>query len=188
VPPEPPSLTNLVRSAAAGEQAAWDALVRRFLPLVRAAVRAQRVADADVPDVVQVVWIRLARSISTIDEPERIGAWLATTSRNEALRERRRRAHVLLDDDGMLEIPDDAPSIVALTEASEVEREIWACVGELSPACQDLLFLLLASPERSYAEVSAALDMPIGSIGPTRQRCLARLRRLLEDRGITDEV
>jgi RNA polymerase sigma factor (sigma-70 family) len=176
---------QLVRDAAAGDQAAWDRLVERFNGLVWAVARAHRLAGADASDVVQTTWLRLVEHLDRLQDPERVGAWLATTARRECLRTLRLSARVLPTETELLPDPgSDAPLGAALL-AEERDRALWEAFGGLSERCQALLRLLVADPPPSYEDVGAALDMPIGSIGPTRQRCLERLRGLAETAGVT---
>jgi RNA polymerase sigma factor (sigma-70 family) len=176
---------QLVRDAAAGDQAAWNRLVERFNGLVWAVARAHRLAGADASDVVQTTWLRLVENLDRVQDPERVGAWLATTARRECLRTLRLSARVLPTETELLPDPGtDAPLGAALL-AEERDRALWEAFGGLSERCQVLLRLLVADPPPSYEDVGAALDMPIGSIGPTRQRCLERLRGLAETAGVS---
>jgi RNA polymerase sigma factor (sigma-70 family) len=176
---------QLVRDAADGDPAAWNRLVERFNGLVWSVARAHRLDSADASDVVQTTWLRLVENLGRLQEPERVGAWLATTARRESLRTLRLSARVLPTEPELL--PDagtDAPLAAALL-ASERDRALWTAFGGLSERCQVLLRALVADPPPSYEDVGAALDMPIGSIGPTRQRCLERLRGLAETAGVS---
>lgn len=176
-------VATLVRAAADGDQAAWNALVDRFNGLVWSVARSHRLSTPDASDVVQTTWLRLVEHLDRLQDPERVGAWLATTARRESLRALRLSARQVVVDD----LPDagtDAQLGAALFEA-ERDRALWAAFGGLSERCQTLLRVLVADPPPSYEEVSAALDMPIGSIGPTRARCLERLRGLAEGQGVT---
>ena len=183
----------LVRGAAGGDEAAWHGLVTRFSSLVWAVARAHRLANADAADVYQTTWLRLAEHIGRIEHPERVGAWLATAARRECLQSLRSAAKVAPPAD--MDRLDIAPAVGNPTEeaviAAETEREdadraaaMWRAFGRLSGRCRELLRILMATPPPSYAEVAAALGLPVGSIGPTRARCLQRLRE--EMAGIRD--
>ena len=178
----------LARSAE-GDQAAWGRLVARFSPLLWAVARAHRLSDADAADVVQGTWLRLVEHLGRIREPERVGAWLATTCRRECLAVLRR---------GSRELPAEQDRVVDLTGADhrtvdadllrrERDARLWSVFEGLSDPCRRLLRTLLADPAPSYDEVSAALGMPIGSIGPTRGRCLRHLHTLAVEAGISRE-
>jgi RNA polymerase sigma factor (sigma-70 family) len=181
--PDMSEVADLVQAAAEGDQVAWDELVERFNGLVWSVARAHRLAPADASDVVQTTWLRLVEHLGRLQDPERVGAWLATTARRECLRVLRHSAR-LLPAEELPETPVDAQLDAALL-AEERDRALWQAFGGLSERCQALLRLLVTEPPPSYEEVSAALDMPIGSIGPTRRRCLERLRGLAEGEGVT---
>ena len=165
-----------------GDQTCWDALVARHGGRVWAVARAHRLSAADADDVFQVTFLRLVTHIDTIRDPSRVGAWLKTTARHECLRIlRKSNRTVPSGDDEILDSPDPfLPPIEARLEADERQVALHAAIERLSEQCQRLLRVLMADPEPSYEEVGQALDMPIGSIGPTRGRCLQRLRRELE--------
>ena len=170
-------VAELVQAAAAGDQFAWNTLVDRFSGLLWATARAHRLSAVDSAEIVQTTWLRLVEHLDRIREPERVGAWLATTARRESLRLIRRgsrefAASGVADLDGR----SDAPVGGALL-AAERDDALWQAFAALSERCQALLRLLMAERPPSYEEVSGALGMPIGAIGPTRQRCLDRLRR-----------
>jgi RNA polymerase sigma factor (sigma-70 family) len=176
-------VAELVQAAADGDRDAWDALVDRFNGLVWSVARSHRLSTIDASDVVQTTWLRLVENLSRLQDPERVGAWLATTARRESLRTLRQSARQVPTEE-LPEVPEDARLDAALL-VEERDRALWQAFGELSERCQALLRILVADPPPSYEDISAALDMPIGSIGPTRQRCLERLRGLAEGEGVT---
>lgn len=170
-------LQRMLAAAAAGEEEAWNTIVERFGGCIRAVARAHRLSAHDTEDVVQATWLRLLEHIPAIREPERLGAWLQTTARRESLkllrsvgREQPAEAEVF-ERQETFDDPDrrlaETERVVALDRA----------VQTLPVRHRQLIRMLLAEPEPSYAEISRALDMPIGSIGPIRARSLARLRR-----------
>ncbi len=176
-------VAQLVLAAAAGEQAAWDALVNQFSGFIWAVARAHRLRDADAGDVVQLTWLRLVESLDRLHDPARVGAWLATTARRECLRVLGANQRQLLTGDDLPEQESpDPPQGEALVRL-ERDQALWRGFSLLRASDQALLRLLFADPSPSYEEISAALGMPVGSIGPTRQRALARLRRALEHQG-----
>lgn len=172
-------IAKLVQRAADGDQRSWDRLVDQFSGMVWAVARAHRLEDADAADVSQATWLRLVQHVGRLDKPERVGAWLATTARRESLRVLR-CAHRPSDwDDEALECesPDTAPDDGLLrAERDEALARAFAC---LRPRDQSLLRMLMSDPRPGYDEIAAALDMPVGSIGPTRARALERLRLTL---------
>jgi RNA polymerase sigma factor (sigma-70 family) len=178
---------DLVRDAAAGHERAWAELVERFGRLVWAVTRSFGLGQADAADVSQVTWLRLVENLNRLTDPDRVGAWLATTARRECLHVLRRQGRTVPTDDGaVLDATDTRPVDGPLLRA-EAGALVWRALATISPRCQALLRMLATDPPPSYDEVSAALDMPIGSIGPTRGRCLERLRRAAEDFGITGD-
>lgn len=173
-------VATLVEAAASGDQCGWDALVKEFGAMVWAIARAHRLNDADAGDVVQATWLRLVERMEGIHDPARVGAWLATTARRECLRVvRNAHREVLLGDD-LPERESPEESAVEALVAAERDVALWRSFSRLRPRDQALLRLLVADPRPAYEEISAALDLPIGSIGPTRARALDRLRQDLE--------
>jgi len=179
---------ELLRRAGQGHQSAWDALVARYGNRVWAVARAFRLSQADAEDVFQTTWLNLVTHLDRIQEPDGVGAWLATTARNECLGALRRSARqVPSGDQADLDATDSADTAIdSRVLANERDAELWRGIGGLSERCQRLLRVLLADPTPSYEEVSATLDMPVGSIGPTRARCLQHLRARLV--GITGDT
>ena len=173
-------VAGLVELAAVGDAHAWEALVHEFSGMVRAVARSHRLCDADVGDVAQVTWLRLFEHLDRITEPARVGAWLATTARRESLRLLRgARRHGLVGED----LPDPVLSESSADEAviaAERDVVLWRCFTRLRDRDQTLLHLVFAEPRVGYEEIAAALEMPVGSIGPTRARALERLRRELD--------
>jgi RNA polymerase sigma factor (sigma-70 family) len=171
------TLQELVRAASEGDEDAWSALVERFEGLVWATTRAHRLSPGDAGDVTQTTWLRLVENLDRIRDPERLGAWLATTARRECLRHIQLRGRELqIEDESFFEAtsvePADARMIVR--ERDEALRRAFAGIGK---RCQALLRLLSVPSPPSYEEIGAALAMPVGAIGPTRARCLDKLRR-----------
>jgi RNA polymerase sigma factor (sigma-70 family) len=175
---------QLVRDASGGDSGAWSALVDRFAPLVWSVARSYRLSQQDAADVSQTTWLRLAEHIDRLREPERVGAWLATTAGRESLAViRRRQRQVPLEEAALNEVLDgdfsDQPADSMLRGAQS--EELWRAFSALPVRSQLLLRLLFADPQPSYQEIATLTGMPIGSIGPTRARCLRELRELLEN-------
>jgi RNA polymerase sigma factor (sigma-70 family) len=175
--------TALLAAARAGDQAAWDALVAQFNGLVWSVARGYRMGTADTHDAVQMTWLRLVENLSRINDPERLGGWLATTARRECLQFLRKsgRERPAADDDALRDVPDPGEPVDAGLLLDERDGALWRAFTLIGAKCQRLLRVLMATPTPSYQEASAALDMPIGTIGPTRQRCLAQLRQIVLD-------
>ncbi len=182
------TVTEIVQAAAAGDAGAWNELVSRFSGLVWSVARQHRLSDADSGDVCQATWLRLVESLGSLREPEAVGGWLATTARRECLRVIKHTGRQVPTDIGAeIDIADDTAvtdpaRFLVAEERQSAMRTAFASLGE---ACRTLLALLMHDPPISYAEISATLDMPVGSIGPTRARCLDRLRKSPALAGIT---
>lgn len=180
------SLTELVLAARAGDQTSWNAIVDRFTSLLWAVARAHRLDQGDAADVVQNTWLRLVEHLDGITEPEALPGWLTTTARREAWGVLRRRKRELMSRDEDLPaglVDPEAAALDAGLLETERDRQLWASFAELSPRCQRLLRVLMATDPPAYREVSQALGIPVGSIGPTRMRCLDRLRDLVDQSG-----
>jgi RNA polymerase sigma factor (sigma-70 family) len=171
-------VAGTVREAISGSQEAWDALVEQFSGLVWSIARAQLPNASDASDVSQTVWLRLAEHIGELRDPERVGAWLAVTTRHEATRvQKRRQYQVPVSHQRLLRVPEANPRQPdAAVVAAEESAALWKAFSSLGEACQTLLRMLISDPPPSYAVVSETLGLPIGSIGPTRSRCLGHLR------------
>ena len=169
---------ELVTAATAGDQRAWDALVGRYTSLLWAIARSYRLPTADAADVVQTTWLRLVEHLDQVADPDRLPGWLATTTRRECLR-LLRRADRETATAALLDVPDDAPELDAGILGDERDAALWRAFSQLDEFCQRLLRVLTADPAPSYSEVSGSLGIKIGSIGPTRARCLAKLRGLM---------
>jgi RNA polymerase sigma factor (sigma-70 family) len=179
-------LATLLRAASEGDQEAWNAITDRFTSLLWSVARSYRLGSDDAEDVVQNTWLRLLENLTKIDNPEALAGWLATTARREALGILRRRGRTVLTRDEDLGVDLADPTSTELDSAlleDERDVELWASFAKLPERCQQLLRVLMACDRPVYAEVSVAFDMPVGSIGPTRMRCLERLRKLVAESG-----
>lgn len=182
------SVADLVLAARAGDEAAWRSIVFRYLDLVWAVARAQGLDHCDAADVTQMTWLRLHEHLDRLRQPDRVAAWLATTAKRESLkllRERRREGaqvqmapqrHDRAAAGAGVAAEMEAFAGDALAGEADRDERLWRAFEELPVPCRTLLRALMAVPPPSYAELSVALGMPIGSIGPTRSRCLDRLR------------
>ena len=178
-------LADVVRAAAAGDASAWSALTERFAARIRTVARRHRLAAHDVEDVVQTTWLQLLRHIGQVRDPLALGGWLETTARHESLRIIR-GAQRERPSEAEIEPGDPAPPVdEQRLAAAERAAAVAAALTQLPHPQRRLMGMLVAEPAAPYADISRALDMPIGSIGPTRARALDRLRR---DRGLIDVV
>ena len=184
----PEDAADLVKGAAEGDRSCWESLVDAYGGLIWAITRNHRLSQGDAADVRQTTWLRLLENIDRLNEPGRVGAWLATTARRECLRlSARRKRTILVADETDLELDPlhaQAPELDDGLLLAERDEALRAAFVTLNPRCQELLRLMLLDPAPSYEEISAALGMPVGSIGPTRGRCLDKLRALVKDSGI----
>jgi RNA polymerase sigma factor (sigma-70 family) len=175
-----PVVADLIARARNDDERAWDALVERYAPLIWSICRKYRLSDTDAEDVAQSVWLQLVGQLDRIRDPAALPGWLATTTR-------RRCARLVGAAQGPLAagyaldaeiLPDKHREVteqgLLIAERHAALREAFA---DLPPSCQRLIVMLTADPPLPYAEISARLGIPVGSIGPTRARCLDRLRR-----------
>jgi len=171
-------LNDLVAAAAEGDQAAWSDLVSRFRGRVIRVARAHGLDAHQADDVAQETWLRLYRNLGNVRDPFSLGAWIETTARRESLRvlAGRRREELTGDDVGI-----DLPALDGTDDAVLEERKAALARGmmKLNGRQRALMQSLLVEPAPSYADVSVRVGIPIGSIGPTRGRCVRRLRQEL---------
>jgi RNA polymerase sigma factor (sigma-70 family) len=176
-------VAELVSAAALGDASAWDELVSEFGGLVRSIARSHRLNDADAADAAQATWLLLFQHLHQINDPARLGAWLVTTTRRECLRVLRgAQRYVTLEDELDCGASTEAPADSAVL-AAERDLAVRRCFDRLRATDQQLLMLLIADEQPGYAEISVTLEMPVGSIGPTRARALDRLRSQLASDG-----
>jgi RNA polymerase sigma factor (sigma-70 family) len=169
----------LLHAATGGDRHAWAELFERYSGLVAAVVASFRLQESDAADVVQNTWLRLLRYSATIRDPEKLGGWLATTARREALALiRRSRADIPSDSAGD-SLAATAPSPEDAVITAEAHAEVRAAAGTLTGRRRLLVEVLFYQPPQSYEEVSRRTGMPLGSIGPTRRRTLQELHGLL---------
>ena len=173
-----PSVILLVTRAQTGDQQAWNALVERYAPLVWSICRRYGLGGADAGDAGQNVWLHLVDQLGNIRDPAALPGWLATTTRRECTRVLRARsaqgAVAVLDAETIPgQQTDPAEQQLLTAERHAALREAFT---HLPPRCRRLIALLLEDPPVPYATISAQLGIPIGSIGPTRRRCLDQLR------------
>ena len=171
-----------VRQAATGDLYAWNKLVDQYSRLIWSITASFKLVESDAADVVQTTWMRLIEHIDRIEQPARVGSWLASTARNECLRHiAARKRVVLVHEDSEFDGADQyGPDVDEALLASERVRDVRQAMARLPLQWRRLMEMLMADPPASYAEIADQLGVPIGSIGPTRGRCLAKLRVLLE--------
>lgn len=176
----PLAVTDLVIRARNGDKQAWDALVERYAPLIWSICRRHRLDDADADDVGQSVWLRLLDQLDRIRDPAALPGWLATTTRRECsqLLRTARRPHPAGYPPDIQNMPDEQ-GVTAEQQllAAEAHAALREALSHLPPRDQQLIAALTQDPPLSYAQISARLGIPIGSIGPSRRRCLDKIRR-----------
>jgi RNA polymerase sigma factor (sigma-70 family) len=177
-----PDVASLVRRAAEGDRHAWERLIDQFARLIWSITVEFKLTESDASDVAQTTWLRLLQNINRIQHPDRVGSWLAATARNECLRSLAAHKRVVLGH-------DDAEFDGAVAHGPEIDERLLAderaqvvrdALSRLPRRWQRLLEMLMADPPVPYADISHELGLPVGSIGPTRGRCLAQLRVLLQ--------
>jgi RNA polymerase sigma factor (sigma-70 family) len=183
----PTDLSELVDAAIAGDAAAWGELVDRYTPLVWRVARSYRLNQADATDIVQITWLRLLENLTRLRDPRAIGGWLRTTARRESLRlcrESGRSAPVAEFDENIA--VDSASSLEDEVQRRDRDQRVRTAIRRLPAADRHFLDIMMAAQPASYREMAARLGRPIGSIGPTRARCLTRLQRELSGVGVHD--
>jgi RNA polymerase sigma factor (sigma-70 family) len=176
-------VARLVGAAAGGDHRAWDSLVSRYVALLWSIAFRHGLNESDAADVVQNTWLRLFEHIHEVREPARVASWLATTAQRESLRlVAQRRRVVPSDDEATFDGADrlQAPLDEALL-SREQAAEAREALETLPSNWRSLVELLTQDPPLSYEQIGAGLGVPIGSIGPTRGRCIRRLRDLVVD-------
>ncbi|HUA30751.1 MAG TPA: sigma-70 family RNA polymerase sigma factor [Streptosporangiaceae bacterium] len=174
------SVVALVARVGEGDQTAWNELIDRYSPLVWSICLRFELSRQDIDDVGQSVWLRLVENIGSIREAAALPGWLATTTRRECLRvvrSARRSDHAGLPPEDQM--PTDPGDTLIEQELIVAERNaaLRAAFAELPDRCHELLSMLIDDPPPPYAQISAKLGIAVGSIGPTRARCLDRLRQ-----------
>ncbi len=172
---------NLLARVREGEAEAWEILVREYSPLVYGTAVRTGLFPEDAADVAQSVWIVLLEKSDQIRDPVAIPRWLAVTARRIALKRLRKLTP------HPVQLPDDLRSReISAEDLLEEERrsaEVRAALDLLEPDCRLLLENLFLEERPSYVDVAEATGKPVGSIGPTRARCLAKLYRILSRSG-----
>jgi len=177
-----PDIAGLVRGAAAGDRRAWERLVEQYARLIWSITAEFKLVESDAADVAQTTWLRLLEHIDRIEYPDRVGSWLAATARNECLRglAARKRVVPAQDEEVFSRVVVSWPEVDERILADERDQVVRDALSRLPRRWQRLLELLMADPPTSYTDISDELGLPMGSIGPTRGRCLAQLRVLLQ--------
>ncbi|MBK5333273.1 MAG: sigma-70 family RNA polymerase sigma factor [Ilumatobacteraceae bacterium] len=171
-------LIGMIRAGGKIREAAWTDMLRRYTPKMYAVARSFDIDQQTAEDLVQTAWLRFLERSHQLRDESSVGAWLCMIVRNEARRLVTRR-RTIPTAEGWDQRPADIQSPAAGLVASEQAKALRSAFAKLGEDCRQLLTLVLADPPLSYDEIAVALDRPRGSLGPTRQRCLDHLRRLL---------
>ena len=180
---------DLIAACLSGEQAAWDALIRRYQRLIYSIPLKSRLSPDDAADVFQSVCLKLYEKLATLREHDKISSWLITTTTRESWRVsahgRREPQSATSDDenetDSLSQLPASGPLADEHHEMLERQQAVRGAIEMLSERCRDLLTMLFYEREESsYAEIARRMVMPVPSVGPTRARCLEKLRRALD--------
>ena len=173
-------IADLVSAARQGSEDALGQIVTELSPLLWHVARAAGLSPGDAEDVLQTAWMRLVAHLDDIHTSAALTGWLVTTTRREAWRVRAaERRQLPADQELLAEVPDQGPGSEEQVIMDDQRRALWEAIGRLSARCQELLRIIAFAPRPDYAVVAAELGMPVGSVGPTRGRCLAKLRALL---------
>lgn len=181
--PAESTVSQLLSAASEGDQRAWNALFKRFDPMIRSVISGYRLDHETAADVGQTVWLRVFENARRIREPERLGGWIAATARHESLRciKRLQRNTPSGELDEKPDLTSPSPDERAIDD--ETLRDALRAFGRLPEDSQSLLRLLIASPPLPYTTIAAEVGRPVGSIGPTRSRCIRALRSHMNDPG-----
>ena len=172
-------VADLLASAARGDQGAWNALVQRYMPLVYSVTRKLNLTQPEAEDVSQTVWLKLIEHLDSIKTPAALPGWIATTTRNaaiSALRSGRRTQPVDPAPGGMLDRTSTSHNVENDVMRFEQFQALRSAIDQLRPDYRQLILLMLDDPPHSYEEIGELMGIPATSVGPTRARCLKKLR------------
>jgi RNA polymerase sigma factor (sigma-70 family) len=173
-------LATLLEAARAGHRDGLNEIVAELSPVLWHVARAQGLDRETSQDVIQTAWLRLLDHLAEIQTPRALTAWLITVTRREAWRVHgTSRATPSLDEETIAALPDGDALPDDQVLANERQQLLWNALRQLPHRCQYLLRVIAFTPRPMYSSVASALGMPVGSIGPTRGRCLAKLRAQL---------
>ena len=181
---------QLITACLAGERAAWEVLISRYQRLVYSIPLKSRLSPDDAADIFQSVCMKLFEKLTTLRDHDRLSSWLITTTTREcwrvSARNYRESPPVRGDEDQsdpLVNVPADAPLADEEREALERQHAVRLAVEKLPERCRELVTMLFYETEEwSYAAIARRMNMPVPSIGPTRARCLEKLKKLLQGR------
>jgi RNA polymerase sigma factor (sigma-70 family) len=175
----------LIARCKEGDGPAWEVLVHRYQRLIYAVVMRMQFDEHVAADVFQTVFARLLEQLPRLADPSRLQAWIVTTAKRESLLQRKRALRAVSltpeSDDMAIDIVDDALMPEDALESLQQQNLVRDAMEAIDLRCRELLSLLYSEDDKTaYEEIAAQLDIPVGSIGPTRARCLEKLRKLME--------
>lgn len=169
-----------------GDRAAIDELVREMTPVLWHVVRAYRLDEDLCEDVIQFTWLTLVRKADSVENPRAVSSWLIITARRQAWRvASRSRREDATDDEELAPVLPVARDAESEAVEADTNHRLWAAVSRLSERCQRLLRVIAFDDRPDYKHISDDLGMPVGSIGPTRRRCLEKLKSAIAGEGAT---
>lgn len=181
----------LVRRSLQGDDAAWSRLVDRYQNLVYSIPRRMGLSPDDAEDVFQATFVAFHRSLDRLDHPATIAKWLSVTASRECFRVKRlnsKHLHEQPEGRSLDELVADEEASADVSAELAVEAEtVRSALASISEKCRELLSLLYLASDPSYQEIGEKTGMAVGSIGPTRARCLEKLRSVLAIAGFFDE-
>ena len=169
-------IASLVSAARSGDNLAWSHLVERFDGMLRSVARSYRLSPADVDDAVQATWVQLYEHVDSVRDTAAVAAWLATTVRRQSLHILQRRVRECLTDEPELMVSEHGEAPDATLIDGERRLVLTRALSTLPDRQRDLMTLIASETPPDYKQIGETLGMPIGSIGPTRARCMARLQ------------
>lgn len=180
-------LEALLRRCQKRDSLAWKELIQRFSSLVYSVARRYGLNEEDCSDVFQLTFQALYQGLDRIEQPETLPKWLSVTASRMSLRANRNRGKTIPFETEDMNLND----VLAAEDRSAEESAVIACdafelrraLAQLTDRCGPLLLALYFDEDLSYQEISLQLDIPVGAIGPTRSRCLEKLRKVLEKQG-----
>lgn len=181
---------KLICACRRGDSDAWEALVMRYQRLIFSIARRGGLDGDQASEVLQHVFMLLYQNIDRIDQPDRIRSWLTTVARRETITVRQKMRSAVLqpsmdEDEHILSLPDEGSLPIEIMIQLERQQIVRTALAMLDERCRNLLeYLFMNEDSPSYTKIAETLGMPPGSIGPTRARCLQKLRTLLEDSGL----
>lgn len=176
---------ELVGRCLGGDSLAWETLIMRYRRLIFSIPNRFGFSPPDCSDVFQTVCVKLIEHLADLRDEQKVSAWLITTTTRHCIQVRSLRQRSVSDEERLEGTPAPGESTEAIRIRADRQQKVRDTIREMSDRCRGLLELLYFDPSGpSYVEIGERLGMPVPSIGPTRARCLDKLRKLLRRKGI----